>query len=212
MSQRLKVKSIFGPTLQGEGYHTGTPCVFIRLSGCNAWDGREETKAESLCPYCDTDFTGGEMHTTSFIVGEVMRIAGGSRHVVISGGEPTIHPSDAMQELVRKLNDEGFYIQVETNGIRDAAWLDMVDWVTCSPKAAADLCGISPCVVSEIKILFPHPNKYIKVEDWIKKIPNAVFYVQPVWPEAKPAIDKVMSLAEYGVRLSLQTHKILGVE
>ena len=60
-AHRYQVKAIFGPTLQGEGLHAGAPCVFLRLAGCNAWDGRAETRANSACPYCDTDFRGGEL-------------------------------------------------------------------------------------------------------------------------------------------------------
>lgn len=208
----MMVKEIFGPTLQGEGSHTGTPCVFIRFSNCNAWSGEEKDKEKSLCPYCDTDFKGGTDMTPSQIMAEVQRIAGDVRHVVFSGGEPTIQPALDVTELIHKLKQQKFYIQVETNGIKSANWLYMVDWVTCSPKLPEQKCKIQRGVISEVKVLFPHPNPAIRVEDWLRGYWEV--YVQPVWPDFQPAVQKVLSLSGEGkraVRLSLQTHKLTGV-
>lgn len=115
----MKVNEIFY-SLQGEGFHAGVPSLFIRLSGCNLH-----------CPFCDTDHTG----STEMSADEIARAAAETpaTHVVITGGEPTLQLN---ADLLKKLRAIGKYIQIETNGTIDVApeVLDLIDWVTCSPK------------------------------------------------------------------------------
>jgi len=113
-TRTYRVKEIFGPTIQGEGLHTGMPCLFVRLAGCNAWDGRPETRAASACPYCDTDFRGGEALALAEILSRLNALVGavpgasqeakptaspglgGSREAALAGGGHP--PAPASQE------------------------------------------------------------------------------------------------------------------
>ena len=112
-----RVNEIFY-SLQGEGFYTGTPAVFLRFSGCNR-----------RCAFCDTDFAAYTEMSAEEIVAKVSEFP--ARHIVVTGGEPLMQLDD---RLVRALKTAGFYIQVETNGSLPAP--TGVDWVTCSPKAA----------------------------------------------------------------------------
>lgn len=126
-----RVNEIFY-SLQGEGCFTGTPAVFVRLSGCNR-----------VCPFCDTDFVAFTTMSADEILAEVGQYP--ADHVVITGGEPTLQLDDA---LVEKLKSQGKFIQIETNGSRPVP--PGVDWVTCSPKEPP--YGIDR--IDELKIVF----------------------------------------------------------
>ena len=115
----MKVNEIFY-SLQGEGYFTGTPAVFLRFSGCNL-----------ACPFCDTEHNDGEEMTYEDIISKVTAFA--SRHIVITGGEPSLQLDEL---LVDMLHETGFFIQVETNGTNLLP--ENVDWITCSPKQGGD--------------------------------------------------------------------------
>ena len=217
---KYKVKEIFGPTLQGEGYHAGWPCFFVRLSGCNAWDGRPETRAASACPYCDTDFRGGDQMSIEAILKQTAALHPNltSQQIgcVLTGGEPLLQ---ADSDLLHALAEAYAWVDVETNGTRPApAHPDNV-FFSCSPKYIAN----QPIVLEPDwwKILLPVQRQYL---------PEAVesgkpVYVQPTCPDAGPlatgndAIAYQKSLKEctdacytFGVRLSLQTHKYIGIE
>ena len=97
-----RVKEIFGPTLQGEGLHAGMPCVFLRLTGCNAWDGRPETRAASACPYCDTDFRGGEALDVSTIMDRLAALTPKTNGCVLTGGEPLLQADEALLSALGK--------------------------------------------------------------------------------------------------------------
>lgn len=118
MSKDYAVNEIFY-SLQGEGYYTGTPAVFLRFSGCNR-----------RCAFCDTDFAAYTEMSAAQIVEAVSAFP--ARHIVVTGGEPLLQLDD---KLVRALRGAGFYIQVETNGSMPVP--TGVDWVTCSPKRRA---------------------------------------------------------------------------
>lgn len=106
-------------SLQGEGYYTGTPAVFLRLSGCNL-----------RCPFCDTDHSASEPMEIDTLVDRLLGYP--SRHLVITGGEPSLQVD---RLLIEVLHDAGFYVQIETNGTNRLP--DNIDWVTCSPKEGA---------------------------------------------------------------------------
>lgn len=128
---KFKVNEIFY-SLQGEGRFSGTPAVFVRLSGCNL-----------ACPFCDTVHQNGTMMDAQAIVGQVGKYP--SRHIVVTGGEPGLQLSS---EFVELLHSEGYFVQVETNGT--VALPENIDWITCSPKTGSISCGR----VDELKLLF----------------------------------------------------------
>ena len=113
----MRVNEIFY-SLQGEGYYSGTPAVFVRLSGCNL-----------RCPFCDTRHESGREMSEKEIVEAVGQYP--ARHVVVTGGEPALQLTES---LVDALHAVGRYVAVETNGTHPLP--DNVDWVTLSPKSA----------------------------------------------------------------------------
>ena len=206
------VKEIFY-TLQGEGANTGRAAVFCRFAGCNLWTGREEDRAEATCQFCDTDFVGTDgPGGGKFASAEALAAAvsaawpdanRGRRFVVCTGGEPLLQ-LDA--PLVSALHAEGFEVAVETNGTLPPP--DDIDWLCVSPKAAA------PLVVragDEIKLVFPQegvdPAQF-------EQLGFEQFFLQPMdGPdlEANTASALQYCLAHPRWRLSLQTHKLLGI-
>jgi len=204
------VKEIF-LTLQGEGAQTGRPAVFCRFAGCNLWSGREEDRAEAVCKFCDTDFVGtdgtrGGKYTADALAAAIEAEWGEGRErrfVVLTGGEPLLQV-DA--PLTGALHARGFEIAVETNGtIAPPAGLD---WICVSPKAGADLVLRSG---NELKLVYPQEGA--APEDFAD-LPFAHFSLQPMdGPEVaentRRAIDYCLSHPQW--RLSLQTHKALGI-
>ena len=157
--RRYSVNSIFGPTVQGEGPLAGVVCHFVRLSGCNMWDGREQTKAASLCPYCDTDFLSHTMMTPEAIVERLGGLEPGAEWVWVSGGEPYLQLDSRLVGIIR---EAGYRVAVETNGTlapRDTFSLDLV---TMSPKLPPDQTVLTD--VDVLKVLYPHPNPAIRPE------------------------------------------------
>lgn len=185
MGKKYRVNEIFY-SLQGEGFYTGTPAVFLRLSGCNR-----------ACPFCDTDFAA----FTPMEAGEIAQACAAypARHLVVTGGEPLLQLDS---DLLRALKAHRFYVQIETNGTLPAP--PEVDWVTCSPKDAP--WGIDR--VDELKIVFgacgndpaetaSHFNCHHLFLQPLSggNIPQTVEYIKqhPQW------------------RLSLQTHKLIDI-
>ncbi len=211
------VKAIFGPTVQGEGSLVGAVTLFLRLAGCNVWDGRPETKAASGCPYCDTEFRGGERLTADEVVARLKELAPGGL-VTVSGGEPLLQLD---RDLALVIKGAGFLIAIETNGTR-ALPLTVavhVDHVTMSPKVQPSEIALGAC--DDIKVLFPHPNPAITPEAF-DSFPARSRYLQPVngVGDVDPVnvartLDKLYSLnartPDRPWRLSVQLHKFLGV-
>lgn len=180
---KYKVNEIFY-SLQGEGCHTGTPAVFVRLSGCNR-----------ACPFCDTDHAAGRPMTAAEIVGEAAKYP--ALHVVITGGEPALQIDSA---LIAALKVAGYYIQLETNGSLPLP--DGIDWVTCSPKDAP--WGIGH--VDELKIVYQGQD----VEAIAAHFAAKVYCLQPCSGENIPQTVAYI-LAHPRWRLSLQTHKLIDI-
>lgn len=206
-----KIKKIFGPTIEGEGHLTGTAVFFIRFAGCNMWDGKAETQKDSKCPYCDTNFIDGKEMTYGQIISELMVLKKDYpdvNWVVLSGGEPALQMTD---EFVKGLKDLGFKISVESNGTVFNLALKECDYVTFSPKESA----IAIADYKALKLLFPHPNKNLHPDNWNYLKGLADLYLQPVWD--RDYKKNLQTCIEYIYRhphwrLSLQTHKIIGVE
>lgn len=199
-------------TLQGEGVQTGSRAVFLRFAGCNLWTGRERDRATAQCRFCDTDFVGtdgeggGKFADAEQIADRVAAVWGdveGDRLVVITGGEPMLQLDIA---LIEALHDRWFRIAVESNGTLPA--IEGIDWLCVSPKAGTDVVQRSG---SELKLVWPQVGiDPVELEGW--NFTN--FLIQPMDCEDRDAaldasIRLVMERPKW--RLSLQTHKLLGL-
>jgi 7-carboxy-7-deazaguanine synthase (Cx14CxxC type) len=209
-----RVKEIFY-TLQGEGANAGRPAVFCRFTSCNLWTGREKDRARAVCQFCDTDFVGtdgaggGRFTTAAGLAAAVRAAWKGPAHtrsqplVVCTGGEPLLQLD---QPAVAALHAAGFEIAVETNGTQDPP--RGLDWVCVSPKSGAELRLTRG---DELKLVFPQdsaPPEQFEGLDFTRLL---------LQPMDGPDRDKNTQLAvEYCLahpqwRLSLQTHKYLGI-
>jgi 7-carboxy-7-deazaguanine synthase len=206
------VKEIFY-TLQGEGANAGRPAVFCRFSGCNLWSGVERDRVTARCRFCDTDFVGtngvrGARYGVADLVDTVRRcwtssMPSASPMVVCTGGEPALQIDD---ELVLALHDAGFIVTVETNGSLDLP--QKVDWVTMSPKAGVPLRVLSG---NELKVVWPQPDMDLEA---LEALDFDLRYLQPLHGDALQENTRQcveMCLRRPVWRLSLQTHKILGI-
>ncbi len=205
------VKEIF-LTLQGEGGQAGRAAVFCRFAGCNLWSGLERDRAGAVCTFCDTDFVGtdgpggGKFRTAADLASAVAAAWSGPREnrlVVLTGGEPLLQLDEA---LVAALHGEGFSIALETNGtLRAPAG---VDWICVSPKADAPLAQTGG---QELKLVYPQagvdPARF-------EHLAFERFSLQPMdGPDRDAATRAAIAycLAHPRWRLSLQTHKYLGI-
>ena len=199
-------------TLQGEGIQSGSRAVFLRFAGCNLWSGREQDRATAQCNFCDTDFVGtdgeagGKFADAESLADHVRRIWGsgdGQRLVVITGGEPMLQLDPA---LIEALHDRGFRVAVESNGTLPA--VDGIDWLCVSPKSGTEVVQRRG---DELKLVWPQP--YVDLDE-LERWDFANFLVQPMDCETREqslaaAIGLVMERPKW--RLSLQTHKLIGL-
>jgi len=203
------IKKIFGPTIQGEGSKAGTAVKFIRFSGCNKWSGRDQDKAKSVCWYCDTDFYGGEKLTIEEII-EQLEALGPVKHVVLSGGEPMLQVDRALLNTLYSLN---YRIHLETNGSKEVGDLFLYfHHITVSPKQGFNETAM--LTATDLKVLFPFISSEITADSF-KEFKAQNRFIQPLYTSRYDqnlldAIEWVKN--NQGWRLSLQTHKILGVE
>lgn len=207
-----RVKEIFY-TLQGEGAHVGRPAVFCRFSGCNLWSGQERHRAIATCQFCDTDFVGtngtggGVFRTPAALAGAVASAwagdTGGEPYVVCTGGEPLLQLDGPAVDALHAI---GFAVAIETNGTLPAPI--GIDWICVSPKAASELAQTTG---DELKLVFPQvgaePERY-------EGLAFGHFSLQPmdgpdVDTNTKEAIEFCLSHPQW--RLSLQTHKFIGI-
>jgi len=208
------VKEIFY-TLQGEGAHAGRPAVFCRFAGCNLWSGREVDRATAICRFCDTDFVGtdgqggGRFSTAKDLADAVAAHwpTNGDEHryVVCTGGEPLLQLDAA---CIEALHARGFEVAVETNGTQDPP--SGIDWICVSPKAGAPLRLVQG---NELKLVFPQSDPEAQPERFVG-LGFERFYLQPMdGPEldANTAAALAYCRANPRWRLSLQTHKLLGL-
>ncbi|TKD51274.1 7-carboxy-7-deazaguanine synthase [Sphingomonas baiyangensis] len=205
------VKELF-LTLQGEGVHAGRRAVFVRFAGCNLWSGREADRAHAICRFCDTDFVGvdgdgggrfADAPALAHAVEAAWGAGGERRFCVLTGGEPMLQVDDA---LVDALHASGFEIAIESNGTLPAH--PRLDWVCISPKAGSEVVQRTG---DELKLVWPQagsdPDAY---EGW----DFAHLLVQPLDDadaDANVAAATRFVLERPRWRLSLQTHKLLGL-
>lgn len=213
-----QVKEVFY-TLQGEGANTGRPAVFCRFARCNLWSGYESARATAVCQFCDTDFVGtdgpggGKFATADDLASHAESMwpssngtpngAARTKFIVCTGGEPLLQLDGI---LVDALHARGFEIAIETNGtlLPPAG----IDWICMSPKADADVVLTRG---DELKLIYPQergePERY-------EHLDFAHFYLQPMdGPDRARNTELAMQycLAHPRWRLSLQTHKYLGI-
>ncbi len=206
------IKEIFY-TLQGEGFHAGRPAVFCRFSGCNLWSGRVQGRATAACNFCDTAFVGsdgengGKYPDVDAVADRIAslwpRDQPENRFVVFTGGEPLL-PLDA--SLLDAMHARGFECAVETNGTLQAPV--GLDWITVSPK------GIQPVNLEradELKLVYPQASA---PPERFTGYPARLFFLQPmdgprVAENTRAAVDYCKAHPHW--RLSLQTHKYLGI-
>ncbi|WP_342050489.1 MULTISPECIES: 7-carboxy-7-deazaguanine synthase [unclassified Cupriavidus] len=209
------VKEIFY-TLQGEGANAGRAAVFCRFAGCNLWTGREEDRARAVCQFCDTDFVGtdgtrGGKYRTADELADVVasewpqgaEAAGGKPLVVCTGGEPLLQ-LDA--PLIAALHARGFEIAIETNGT--IAVPDGIDWICVSPKMGAELVVTKG---DELKVVIPQDGQDFAAYE---QLDFRYFMVQAMdGPLARQNTAAAVDFCQRHPRwrLSLQTHKLLGI-
>jgi 7-carboxy-7-deazaguanine synthase (Cx14CxxC type) len=207
------VKEIFY-TLQGEGAQSGRAAVFCRFAGCNLWSGREQDRESAVCKFCDTDFAdtngpgGGKFETSETLAAAIQEkwpsgSAPAKRMVVCTGGEPLLQLDASLIEALHACN---FEIAVETNGTVAAP--EHLDWICVSPKGGAPLLQTSG---NELKLVYPQSG--IDPEDFVQLQFNH-FFLQPMdGPNLAANIEQVVQycLKHPLWRLSLQTHKIVGI-
>jgi 7-carboxy-7-deazaguanine synthase (Cx14CxxC type) len=209
------VKEIYY-TLQGEGAQTGRPAVFVRFAGCNLWSGREQDRARAICNFCDTEFVGtdgpggGKFETAEDLARAVrekwpQELTASKPYVVCTGGEPLLQLDDA---AINALHDEGFEIGVETNGTLPAP--AGLDWICVSPKASA---AVVQTTGDELKLVYPQVETQAQPE-MFTDMQFSHFFLQPRDCEEREA--NLQATIRYCLdhphwKLSLQTHKIIGI-
>jgi 7-carboxy-7-deazaguanine synthase len=207
------VKEIYY-TLQGEGAQTGRAAVFCRFAGCNLWSGREEDRAGAVCKFCDTEFVGtdgpggGKFKKARDLARAVAQCwplssADSPRLVVCTGGEPLLQVDWA---LTAAFHEEGFEVAVETNGTQLAG--PGLDWICVSPKADAQLVMTRG---NELKLVYPQADA---LPHAFEHLDFDHFFLQPmdganVAENTRLAIEYCKQHPRW--RLSLQTHKLLGI-
>ncbi len=205
------VKEIF-MTLQGEGAHAGRAAVFCRFAGCNLWSGREQDRTDAICRFCDTDFVGtdgtlGGRYAPAEELADTIagQWTGGeaNRYTILTGGEPLLQVDAA---LIEALHARGFAVGLETNGTLLPP--EGIDWICVSPKAGAELKLRHG---HELKLVYPQAGA--RPEDF-ETLAFERFSLQPM--DGPEAAENTARATEYCLthpqwRLSLQTHKMIGI-
>ncbi|MBT8472546.1 MAG: 7-carboxy-7-deazaguanine synthase [Marinicaulis sp.] len=199
-------------TLQGEGAQAGRPAVFLRFAGCNLWSGLERDRAAAICTFCDTDFVGvdgeggGKFADAASLADAVAKCwpqGGAIPYVVCTGGEPLLQLDTA---LIEALHAAGFEIAVETNGTIEAP--AGIDWICVSPKADAPLKQYTG---NELKLVYAQKKA---PPEQFENLAFDFFFLQPMdgpslASETAAAVDYCKRHPKW--RLSLQTHKLIGI-
>ncbi len=202
-------------TLQGEGANTGRAAVFCRFAGCNLWSGRDEDRSSAVCKFCDTDFFGVDgPGGGNFVSAKDLARAAKEEwpkenpararpFVVCTGGEPLLQLDG---DLLKAFHEEGFEVAIETNGTRLPP--PGVDWLCVSPKAGADLVLKTG---NELKLVFPQPGAE---PERFEALSFDHFFLQPMdgpYRSVNTTLVRNYCLTHPQWKISLQTHKILGI-
>jgi 7-carboxy-7-deazaguanine synthase (Cx14CxxC type) len=217
-----KVKEMFY-SLQGEGARAGRASVFCRFSKCNLWNGRESSRAQAICDFCDTDILGtdgqnGGVFDSPEMLGEAIQAlwpadAAGKPYVVFTGGEPLLQLDEP---LIEQMHSQGFEVAVETNGTLEAP--QGIDWICVSPKADSKILLKK---ANELKLVYPQdaamPERFEDFDcEYLFLSPKA----SPIPPvkgndevkrlNTQRALDYCLAHPKW--RLTVQLHKILGID
>lgn len=205
-------------TLQGEGAQTGRAAVFLRFAGCNLWTGLERDRPRAVCQFCDTDFVGtdgengGKFKGAEALADHVASVwretsgnSGQKGYVVCTGGEPLLQLDEA---AIAALHARGFEVGVETNGTLPAP--ESLDWICVSPKANAEVVQTRG---NELKLVYPQDEPEAQPERYAA-LQFDHFFLQP--KDDNRQADNIAAAAAYCMkhpewRLSLQTHKLIGL-
>jgi 7-carboxy-7-deazaguanine synthase len=209
------VKEIYY-TLQGEGAQTGRPAVFLRFAGCNLWSGREHDRLSAVCKFCDTEFVGvdgpggGKFKTADELTAAVARKwpqqhSSTTPYVVCTGGEPLLQLDE---NAIESLHKAGFEIGVESNGTVAAP--ANIDWLCISPKGSAELVQKSG---DELKLVYPQVEKQAGPENFAD-LDFKHHFLQPL--DSPDIVENTRATIDFCLqnprwKLSLQTHKIIGI-
>lgn len=218
MSKLLKIKEAFY-TLQGEGARAGQASVFIRFSKCNLWNGKESGREAALCQFCDTDITGtdgenGGEYTLDELLSLALKLwpdmSKGKPYIVFTGGEPALQLTDI---VVSEFKSAGFECAVESNGTLPLP--TNLDWVCISPKGKSEVI-IQQC--DELKLVFPQSDIQ---PDEVDHIQAKHYFLSPmadygVENSGMIIRENMQAATQYCLnhpkwRISLQTHKLLGI-
>ena len=206
------VKEIY-LTIQGEGFHTGKHAVFCRFSGCNLWTGLEKDRKKAICNFCDTDFVGtdgingSKYPNAEQLANEIDKVWDkdiNEKFVVFTGGEPLLQLDKPLVDLLHK---KKFKVAIETNGTILPP--ENIDWICVSPKKGADF---NLKYGNELKLVYP--QKGLEPKNF-KHLNFDHFFLQPM--DGKDLQRNILQSVSYCIenplwRLSLQTHKIMGID
>ena len=198
-------------TIQGEGFHTGRAAVFCRFAGCNLWNGLEKDRHKAICQFCDTEFFGtdginGGKYSAEELTELLLTIWEGEPEdcfIVFTGGEPALQMDS---KLIKELKDKHIEIAIETNGTISLP--KGIDWICVSPKANTSIKQRSG---HELKLVYPQIGQ--SPEDF-EDLDFEHLYLQPLF-DANIDVHTVQTInycrENPKWKLSLQTHKILGI-
>ena len=206
------IKEIF-KSIQGEGFYSGRPATFVRFSGCNLWSGLEKNREKAICNFCDTDFVGTDgingdkyqnAESLAKKIDEIWDKNLNDKLVVFTGGEPLLQLNE---ELIDLLHEKKFKVAIETNGTILPP--ENIDWICVSPKKGAEF---NLNYGNEIKLVYP--QKGLDPEEF-KDFDFDHFFIQPM--DGKDLQKNILQSVSYCIenplwRLSLQTHKIMGID
>ena len=198
-------------TIQGEGFHSGRPAIFLRFSGCNLWSGLEKDRATAICSFCDTDFWGTdgtlggkyEAEELAVLCRSLWPDSNEEPFIVCTGGEPLLQLDE---QLINALKEKGFYIAIESNGTINVP--DGIDWICISPKLDADLIVQKG---SELKLVYP--QREVNLHSFLE-LDFDHFFLQPLDDKNQDVniINCVEICKEFPQwKLSLQTHKLINI-
>ncbi len=191
-------------SLQGEGFNTGMPCIFVRFGKCNL-----------TCPWCDTNYNQFERMTLAQVMEEVRSFS--SKNIIITGGEPTIVPN--IEILLEQMKSEGYFLAIETNGLKPIP--PQIDYIATSPKR------LYPHKYEQRCIDFAHEVRIVADENVMAfceliedKIRAERYYLSPCEINGKMnLLETITQLGQLNQRvnrpkwlLSVQTHKLIGIE
>ncbi|MFN3201543.1 MAG: 7-carboxy-7-deazaguanine synthase [Bradymonadia bacterium] len=213
--RRYAIKEAFF-TLQGEGGQVGRAAVFCRFTGCNLWSGRTQDRATAPCNFCDTDFVGTDgpgggrfdAHALAEHLWSIWQSEagpGGTPYIVFTGGEPTLQLDEALIDCCKA---RGFELAIETNGTREVP--EGIDWVCVSPKPGPALVQLQG---QALKLVYPQPEAALQPEMFVD-LEFEHFFLQPM--DGPQQAENIQAATRYCLkhpqwRLSLQTHKIIGL-